>query len=447
MKDLRIFMTAMGAISGRVFDRDGDPEPNVTVQALKYSYTEGQRTLTQVKVAETNDRGEYRLFWLPPGQYYIRAAPSDGVNMLLHFDAIAPNNIGRPFVGGGETAGVRDRFLPIYFPGTIDLKSAASIDLRSGADYSGVDFTLLREKGRQLRGVILDSKGQPTHAALSLSPRDGSTPINVAAGQADSEGRFTINGVLPGNYILAARSRVENERMTGGRIYVDVGDANVDGLVVALSPSIDIEGRVAIEGVQSATGPDAHPVITLETRNAQGAFAAAEGAQFTDNNSFRMPGVVEGDYEVRFYQLRPGEYVKSIRSGPIDVLSNGLRIDAQSSVIHLEVVIGANGGSIDGVALNDKREPQAEIKVTLIPETSLRQREDRYKNVVTNESGRFQMLGIAPGTYTLLAWEDVEDGAWFDPEFLRRFEGRGTRIRVDEGSKLNIELSPISTTN
>src|SRR5204862_170270 len=74
-KDLRVSLTATGAISGHVYDGTGEPVANVSVQALKYSWSEGAATLTTVKVAETNDRGEFRLFWLPPGRYYLSAVP------------------------------------------------------------------------------------------------------------------------------------------------------------------------------------------------------------------------------------------------------------------------------------------------------------------------------------------------------------------------------------
>src|SRR5262249_1551936 len=63
--NVRLVMTATGTISGRVSDNSGDPLANVPVQALKYSYADGQRTLTQVKIDQTDDRGEFRLFWLP----------------------------------------------------------------------------------------------------------------------------------------------------------------------------------------------------------------------------------------------------------------------------------------------------------------------------------------------------------------------------------------------
>src|SRR6185295_12880415 len=86
--NIRLVLTATGTISGRVFDNSGEPLANVPVQALKYSYEDGQRTLTQVKIDQTNDLGEFRLFWLPPGQYTISAQPQDGrASMVLMMDA------------------------------------------------------------------------------------------------------------------------------------------------------------------------------------------------------------------------------------------------------------------------------------------------------------------------------------------------------------------------
>jgi hypothetical protein len=341
-------------------------------------------------------------------------------------------------ISRGDPTSNRDA--PVYFPGTIDLKAAASIDVAPGADYPGADFTLLHEKGRELRGVILDAKGQPARAAISLSPRDRSGMNESVTGAQDSAGQFTITGVLPGSYLLSARTRVENERQTGGHILVDVRDSNLDGLTVVLSPGVDIEGQLFVEGTQTALDPNNHPVITLETRNAQGMFAAVEGALFSDNGRFRMPGVVEGEYEPRVYQLKPDQYISSIRSGTVDVLTEGFRVDAAST--RLDVVIGSNGGSIDGVVINQKHEPESEARVTLIPDAARRQRPDLYKNATTNDSGRFQIQGIAPGLYTLLTWDDdIEEGAWLDPEFLTRLEGRGTRIRIDAGSKSTVELN------
>src|SRR5262245_24474098 len=78
LTDVVLPLMPAGTISGRVYERDGEPLANVSVEALKYSYQEGQRVLNVVQNARTNDLGEYRLFWLQPGQYFIRATPPEG---------------------------------------------------------------------------------------------------------------------------------------------------------------------------------------------------------------------------------------------------------------------------------------------------------------------------------------------------------------------------------
>src|SRR5688572_16883878 len=61
--DIALMMSPTGAISGRVFDANGEPLGNAEVVAMKASYPEGRRSLTPVGSAQTNDLGEYRLFW------------------------------------------------------------------------------------------------------------------------------------------------------------------------------------------------------------------------------------------------------------------------------------------------------------------------------------------------------------------------------------------------
>ena len=66
--DVQLPMTQTGTISGRVYDVSGQPLGRVEVLAMKASYPNGQRILTPVRSAITNDLGEYRLFWLARGR-------------------------------------------------------------------------------------------------------------------------------------------------------------------------------------------------------------------------------------------------------------------------------------------------------------------------------------------------------------------------------------------
>ena len=43
----------------------------------------------------------------------------------------------------------------------------------------------------------------------------------------------------------------------------------------------------------------------------------------------------------------------------------------------------------------------------------------------------------------MFAWDDVEDTAWMDPEFLKPYEDKGKLVTVRDGSSETVELRVI----
>src|SRR5205814_10438543 len=103
--DVVLRMSPQGVITGRVLDEDGDPVPNVGVQLLRYSFTQGKRQLQGWDQVSTNDLGEYRLYGLSPGKFYLSAAANEGMND--QYDS-------------GHA------YAPTYYPGASDPSSAAA---------------------------------------------------------------------------------------------------------------------------------------------------------------------------------------------------------------------------------------------------------------------------------------------------------------------------------
>src|SRR5262249_31894866 len=75
MTGVQLAMSPTGAIAGRVYDKNGEPVGKAQVMAMRQVYKNGRRTLTIVQTVTTDDRGEYRLFWLRTGRYYVSAKP------------------------------------------------------------------------------------------------------------------------------------------------------------------------------------------------------------------------------------------------------------------------------------------------------------------------------------------------------------------------------------
>jgi hypothetical protein len=470
MADIQLALTPTSSISGHVYDRDGEPAGRAVVQALRPFYRDGKRALTIVQSVLANDRGEYRLFWLPPGPYYVTAKVAREV-------AIAPYIPGVPFaqlpsavriteparsVTFEQASGpvVTSRTLPTgevvdetevtaFYPGTTEANRAVRIDLRVGANADGVDIpTPGPIRSWRIRGSVL-ANGQPVAGAGVLAiPRTSDPSLVVPTDRSRADGSFDIAGVVPGSYFLFA-----NDRSMTGAVSLQVGDANVDNVVIAVIPGFRVPGRIVVEG-KSRNGIDpnvANHWITLR-RDPDILGMPTAGPSFSRppsaDGGFVLEGVPFGDFRVTLGLPGPRPalpteaYIKSMRMGTADVMEAGLHLSAQPRDL-LEIVIGANGGRISGTVVNARREPQPSIRVVAVPDAADRSRSDRYKSVSSDASGRFQIQGLAPGSYSLFAWEDIEEGAWQDPDFLRPYEVRGTPVRIRDGSDENVQLPVI----
>ena len=79
--------------------------------------------------------------------------------------------------------------------------------------------------------------------------------------------------------------------------------------------------------------------------------------------------------------------------------------------------------------------------MVLVPDVL--RRTELYRTATTDVSGRFHLNRVPPGEYKVFSWEEVQDGAWYDPEFLRAHENRGKPIRVMEGRGESVSVEVI----
>ena len=240
---VQIALTATGAISGRIYSNAGEPLGNVAVEALTPSYRSGRRTLDSIQLVRSDDRGEYRLFWLPPGKYVVRAVHPDaavGINGMppglgaaarfgnAGFRAGGPGPAGvfasrstgdtvlfDAFAGPSGNEASAEQYIPIYFPSALDDESASPIELRDGTDATGIDIRISPVRPRHVRGFVVDgATGQiAQYAGLRLvadeSSSLGSGPDMPGGGLSNDgrnpiaqDGSFDVT-LLPGRHTLA----------------------------------------------------------------------------------------------------------------------------------------------------------------------------------------------------------------------------------------------------
>jgi hypothetical protein len=130
-----------------------------------------------------------------------------------------------------------------------------------------------------------------------------------------------------------------------------------------------------------------------------------------------------------------------VRLGQTDA-SNGISIP-ESTQDRLEIVITKDTGSLEGTVTEPGRAGAANATVVLVPAVA-RKNTGLYKATVADSAGKFRFQGIVAGDYLVFAWNDVERGAWQNPDFMRPFEGRGRRVQISAKDQQNIEI-PVMT--
>jgi hypothetical protein len=242
---------------------------------------------------------------------------------------------------------------------------------------------------------------------------------------------------MPGSYFLMVQWSGENmHRML--RQPVEVGNANLDNVSVVLSPALSLKGQVRVDGMAEVNLASIKILLSPQGPMAMG----GAGARVADDGTFTLDNVNIDSYSVRVMGLPPAFYVKSVRMGDLDALESGLDLTRSGPGV-LEILINPNGGEIDGTVGDPKGQLAPGATVVLVPDVKHRDRPELFHRTASDTSGHFTLKGISPGEYKLFAWEDVENDAYQDPEFLQPFENQGEGITIREGSHEDRQLKLI----
>jgi hypothetical protein len=339
--------------------------------------------------------------------------------------------------------------VPTYFPGTTDWQTATPIEVRAGENLQRIDISVAPPvPTRHVRGTLINGEtGQPAVDVPVLL-----TPLAPASSflpkvNSDRNGNFDISGVLPGAYLLSSPLFLRvTDSPVGGNFPITVGSNDLNNVAIVLSAGFDIPVHVSVEGRTLSQGGLTLRLKTYPSRGALGEVMRPGSPQWNllTTSEFTLKGVAPGDYQISFPGIGGAAevYVKSMRMGSTDLLGCPLHVDGppQSPI---EIVIGTDVGTLDGIVVSDKHEPLANVDVAVVPALAYRGRTDLFKTGTTDASGHFHIPAIAPGDYRVFAWENVEHFAWQNPQFLEAYEARGQAVHFGLSKKETIEINAI----
>jgi hypothetical protein len=397
-----------GVIAGRVSDESGEPLAGLRVRAYRAKMVKGSRRLEDVGAADhTDDTGAFRIFGLPPGDYYVaaslRMAPADSV--------------------------VQTTYSPTYYPGTGELAEAQRIRVDLGTESTAI-FPILPVRTVTVTGTVLTSSGGPASAFLNLlsDAAEFGTPLGIG-GVTQPDGTFTIPDVPPGRYMLNASLRGDGPTETGS-IPVTVVSDDVTGTTIVTGRPPSIKGRfVADSGVVGAI-PEALLVATA----ARGTVLASGSGRTFELDELSEPFTLNVEY------LPDGWAVKAILVNGADVTDSKLALPVNEEA-EVQVVLTNRLTRITGSVSAEGQPVKAEV-VVFAADSSKWPYPSRFVRAVSaDEKGQFRLLGLPPGErYLAVATDYVEDGEHYDPEFLERMRSAATEFSLDSAETRALEL-------
>jgi hypothetical protein len=392
--DAVIRLAPQAVMAGRVVDRDGEPIPGASVQAIQSHGSGSAQRYSVAATATTNDLGEYRIFGLASGRYYLGAAY-------------------RSEAGFGA----------VYYPGTEEAGRALPVDIRAGFEANGLNLTISEIRSVMIRGVVRGPAGPAAEGLMIVAAPCDAGPLNRATTTVKGrDGAFTLRDLTPGCYVLAADLYAGGKRFSA-RLATSIGEANLDDVHLTLLPPVQLAGRIGKEDANELQLQ--RVVVNIQSRASK---VTASGAA-SDDGHFLMNNIVPEIYDVSVV-VPDGYYLKSARVGDADVMQAGLDMSHGGNG-QLDLEISGAGGAVEGSVVDPHDHPIAGARVVLIPEGTPRG-PAQPRSTVTDKMGRFQVRGMAPGDYKVYGSPELDAMALEDLVFARQLDGQEKRVSIRE---------------
>lgn len=471
---LQIRMPRGAVITGRLVDEFGQPAQGARVNIQQVRIVNGERTLVGVPMVSTilgevaDDRGVYRLFGLPAGDYVISATPrSIGTGDIRRMtDAelqAARQALQQPSAPVGEvppptTLG----FSQVFFPGVISSADATPVTVAAGEERSGIDFTVQLVRTAKLEGTVLVPGGvAPESVQLMLMPRTGGTSSATATGattmvftasvgssgnrRVNPDGTFSYGGVTPGAYTLDARASGPGGAQLWASADVTVDGQTVSGISLALQEGLSVSGALAFEA-DGVDPPDnfSRARLMMLPQSSGGAVnlimrtGAAGGPTITPDGKFTIPGLTPGRYQVQasFNTPEANWILKSAIIKGRDALDLPFELAPNDTITDALLTFTNRTQELTGTLSDASQRPAPDFTIVVFPEDkALWGSPRRIRTARPGTDGRFSVPGLPAGSYRIAAVTDIGPEEVRDRALLEELAASSIAFTLADGEK------------
>lgn len=476
--ELRI---APGAVvTGRILNQFGQPQAGARVLALERRRYGGQDMYSPARASSgliqtTDDRGVYRLYGLPPGEFLIGAnlasPPRSTTTLTTPEEVRWAEQLAESGLGGGAlppAAGPAVGYSPVFYPGVTDPAGAAPVELGVGEERTGVDFQLQFVSTARVSGTLQMPSGlAPSGVTLMMVSGARTTvttsilsgsPMNRAS--VSPQGAFAFESVTPGEYLLTARASSQSPAPRGrgagpaARPVMDlwasetvtVNGRDIDGVLVTMQPGLTLSGRVSFAGT-TLEPPSSFSSVTVRLTSAdegQGVSVGVPPAQVHEDGTFTIPGIAPGRYVLwanaprgaasdaawvahradvggrntldEPFDIRPGQDIEDV---VVEFIDQASELSGQ--------VTDADGQPVGGLTI---------VVFSADPGRWTPALASRFLRVMPlGTDGRYRVPALPAGNYYLAALAEIDQADLRDPIFLEQLRASAIPVALGLGER------------
>jgi hypothetical protein len=402
LTSIDVALQPAGHIAGRILDEDGTPFAGALVDALVARSEGGMGVLVSAASSRTDDRGEFRLHGLAPGQYFVSAADPA-------FRSVA------------SPAGVL-RYSPTYHPGVASADEAKPIVVSASGETAKVEFKLKLVPPARVSGQLVAFNARELlSAAILMSP-------------IFPDGRFSFSHVTPGRYRIRARGQTE---ATGAALFaafsIDVRGTDIDGIRMSLRPGAVIDGTLTVEA-HKKTKPPRLPTLRVRAPSIDGnSFGESLTGTVKPDGSFALRGVVKGAHQIVVDGLEAPWVLKDVFYRGANITDRVLDLEEHEQVRSVRITISDLCSDVSGVVQNRRKQPVANAAVLVFSRVAFHwmPTNRRMRAAYTDREGRFSIAGLPAGDYLAVASMEIDESDLGRRERLRALESLATPLRLE----------------
>ena len=479
--DVDVRMWRPGAITGTIVDEAGELLVNIRVRAFRRTIGVGRPRFLATATATSDDRGQYRLGGLVPGDYIV-VMPAKHVNVpqAVAYEVQAGRTIPprgletdlatstATLILGGSLVGLEgspvpppgngDRpfiYPPAFEPAALTGGVAVPLTIAAGEEREGINLQLRPVATRRVTGFVVGPDGAAGGTPVRLWPEgfeDYGLEDDATTAMADASGAFVFPAVPSGHYALrasrvpaaAADARVGSRTPLWAEVPIAVGASDVTGIVVTLNEALRIRGRVELQGTSPRTPPARLEQVAMVAQSVSGSPVLSNPlASPISGSEFSIGGLSPGRYFVRPAAAPPGWTLRSVTYNGRDVSETPLEL--QSEVDDVLVTFTDRWTSVRGTVRAPGGQADAGVIVVAFS-TDFQAWSDfgpsprRMRSAPTNKSGGYEIAALPAGDYYLVALPDDIAGDWRDPAVLRTLARVASQVSLRDGDPKTQDL-------